>query len=122
MDLMKLVDPGVRKLVAAMNALPGVWTYSSCEGHAHPRLGQHSKGEFGVTFDVSQSYRGWRALDVLSRAAMSMAPDRVEIIAWDNGYLSFEIHGKGGADADEFAGRIRRMAAAEARRRAKAKP
>ncbi len=119
---MNLVDPGVRKLVAAMNALPSVWTYSSCEGHEAPAGCQCPAGRFYVAFSVSRSYRGWRALNVLTRAASAMQTGPVQVVAWENGDPSFQVDGADGADADEFAGRIRRMAAAEARRRAKAKP
>lgn len=116
-----MIDPGVRKLVSAMNALPGLSTYSSCEGHDDPKGCQKPKGTFGVSFDVAQSFRGWRALEVLSSAAFAMKRGFVEIHAWDNGSLSFEIFGGDFASADEFARHVRRYAKVMERWHAKRK-
>jgi hypothetical protein len=53
-----IIDPRLARLVAALNAIPGVRTYASCGGHAVPGAGQVARDKFYVSFDLTRNRQG----------------------------------------------------------------
>ena len=105
------IDTNVLTLVKAINAIPGISTFSSCGGHDNPRPNQAPAGTFTVSIDADRNSAGWRGLTVLSRAVADYG--HVDLIAWFNGdddtpadeveCLCFELRGTTPAVADELA-------------------
>jgi hypothetical protein len=110
------IDARVQRLVSALNAIPGVYTYSSCGGHAAPAEGQVARDRFTVSLDLERTARGWKALELIQFAIhKSSAADAENIIirpwrngdgTWKPGALSFSLDGRRFADPDELAGII----------------
>ena len=103
-------DERVARLVHALDAFPGVESYSSCGGHPPPlEESQCPANEFFVCFDVGREERGWRALEFIAWAAAEAADGAKEIatsgtpsarvITWVKsdepgvGTVSFELSG-----------------------------
>jgi hypothetical protein len=63
------IDPNMRRLVRAMNALPGIRTMGSCGGHDNPGPTQQPAGHWFISFRVAVSRGGMRSLE--SVAALS---------------------------------------------------
>jgi hypothetical protein len=57
------IEPGIRKLVRALNSFEGLQTVDSCEGHAN-RGDEWARWE--VCFSVEHSERGWFALEFVA--------------------------------------------------------
>lgn len=115
------IDERVRKLVRAMNRVPGVYTFSSCGGHPEPRAGQSSEGEFDISFDVRRRSEGWRALGLISAAILETEDwGKVQVVAWCSGQtaetLAFSLEGRGFADPDDLARAIDRFVRRDKRR------
>ena len=66
--LPKDLDPGIRKLVQAMNRYRGIVTIGSCDGHPDPKTGRLAKGSWYVIFNVERNRHGWSALEFLAWA------------------------------------------------------
>lgn len=70
----KIIDSRVRKLCAAINRLPNLWTCESCGGHEKLEIiSQLPAGYFNVSFDIDDENRlptweGWCSLSVIERA------------------------------------------------------
>jgi len=106
------MDSRVARLVSALNAIPGVHTYSSCGGHAVPGAGQVARDKFYVSFDLGRNRQSWRALGLVTPAVDKTAAGEkgnVCIRPWissdadDPDALSFSLEGRRGADPDEIA-------------------
>ena len=91
------LDPNMERLVAALNACPGIHTLSSCAGHALPARGHAPQGEFNVSFSVEPSAGGWQSLEVIMAACGADA----KIVAWWAveqhlpGAVAFQLEGRG---------------------------
>lgn len=86
------IDRRVRSLVDAINSINGADTFSSCGGHKNPTIcSQVPASEFSVNFSVEANVRGWKALERIVAAAQDI--DDVEITAWVDGGVNFELHG-----------------------------
>ncbi|MGD2218181.1 MAG: hypothetical protein PVJ64_15595 [Gemmatimonadales bacterium] len=102
------LDPNMVRLVAVLNECPGIYTFSSCGGHASPSPGQAPEGEFNVCFSVAPSGGGWRSLEVILSACGAEA----KIVAWwaadDHlpGAVAFQLEGRGEATPDRIADAI----------------
>jgi len=106
------IDPRVARLVAALNAIPGVRTYASCGGHAVPGGGQVARDKFYVSFDLARNHQGWRALGLIALSIDKMEASEkgnVWIKPWitsdedEPDALSFSLEGRRGTDPDEVA-------------------
>jgi hypothetical protein len=99
------IDSNIVDLVDALNAFPGIFTFSSCGGDDNPNtVSQSPPGEFYVDFEVDPLRGGWRSLQLISHAARSGSGD-VHIKVWQCGdepeTMSFKL--SGGADPAELA-------------------
>ena len=88
------IDRAVRPIVDALNAIPGISTYSSCGGHAKRTcVSQVEAGTFSVSFGVERTRRGWSALDRLTEAVGEAASPATDLVAWFNGAVDFALTG-----------------------------
>ena len=106
------VDLRVARLVAALDAIPGVHTYASCGGHLLPVGGHVARDKFSVSFDLLRNHKGWRALGLIALSIDKTAAGEkgdVWVKPWINSdedepdALSFSLQGRRGADPDELA-------------------
>lgn len=106
------IDPRLARLVAALNAIPGVRTYASCGGHAVPGAGQVARDKFYVSFDLTRNHHGWRALGLIALSMDKTAAGEkgnLYVKPWitsdedEPDALSFSLEGRRGADPDEVA-------------------
>ncbi len=114
------VDERVVNIVASMNRLPDVQTFSSCGGHEDWKSRAFSAlppGRFNVNFEINPTAAGWRSLDLLAWAvgtAKLRKVDDIRLSAWSNSCgeelhdpaeprLCFEISGRNGVDPDALA-------------------
>jgi hypothetical protein len=104
------IDARVKRLVIALNTIPGIDTFSSCGGHVAPSGSQVAKDRFNVNFDIQRTARGWRALQLI-QFAIDKSVDRenmtitpwTEGTEWEPGSLHFELRGRRFADPDTLA-------------------
>ncbi len=101
------IDKKVKRLVAALNQIPGVDTFSSCGGHENPTLGQVPHGCFTVSLDIEQSAAGWRALERITWAIWETDPERIRLTTWPSGdtpdTLAFSLAGIDGVSTNRLA-------------------
>lgn len=106
------LDANIVRLVAALNAFPGIETTQSCGGHDKPaNPGQALAGGFTVIFQVEQSPRGWLALEFLAWAINAEGPGALILFPWaappwlntPGKVLRFVLEGRG-SDPDDLAG------------------
>lgn len=108
-DLSELDEP-IRNLVVAMNKAPGLVTLTSCGGHQESEIEFFDQVEapgFYVTFMLERTYKGWRALDLLT--SVSGNDGRVlgiYVDGSDDGEIYFALSGDGSVSPDEVASRI----------------
>ncbi len=102
------IDQRVKRIVKSLNTFPGIYTFSSCGGHAKQTCtSQVPKNEFNVNFSVDPARGGWRSLELIVYA-LGESPEcqNLKVEAWPNGTpgcLSFELRGIQNADPDELA-------------------
>jgi hypothetical protein len=104
------VDARVRLLVAALNELPAIETFSSCGGHEEPdeSASQVPADEFYVSFNATPSERGWHSLALVvwaaETSAIAVQRGEASVGAWYNSLepkyegperLSFTLSGRG---------------------------
>jgi hypothetical protein len=104
------VDARVSLLVAALNELPAIETFSSCGGHDDPddSAAQVPADEFYVSFNATPSEQGWQSLALVVWAADTSAiaspGTEASVGAWYNNMepkyegperLSFTLSGRG---------------------------
>jgi hypothetical protein len=117
------IDTNILRLVEALNALPGVYTFSSCWAASdwEPAAGQCGAGEFQVNFELARNHHGWRALRFIQWAIQqtdSCYDDGLGLKVWTDpeaATLCFEIHGHQ-ADPDELAGILEKSCRGSKRR------
>lgn len=114
------IDPAVRALVAALNAMDSVTTWCSCGGHKDPVDCQVPSDEFFVNFTVRPDASGWADLRCVGRAVARVdrqTPSPLEGVSAvearllsgppfadaDARLLAFQLTGRFGADADQLA-------------------
>ncbi len=100
------IDERVRSLVTTLNTLPGIYTFSSCGGHAHRQnVSQCPADEFFVNFAVESLHVAWYALWCITEA-MWHTDSCADLLLepWANGdALDFAVRGIDGADPDVLA-------------------
>ncbi len=87
------MDPNIKNLVEALNKIPGVRTFSSCEGHIGRDLkpSQCIYGEFSVCMTISRDEQGWSAIEFISWILFQFDMERdydnkkTRIFPWING-------------------------------------
>jgi hypothetical protein len=62
------IDPGIRALVRALNAFPGIETIGSCGGHDNPRGDQAGPGLWWVLLTIDRTPDSWLSLEFLAWA------------------------------------------------------
>jgi hypothetical protein len=112
-EVLETIEPGIRKLVLALNEFEGLQTVASCEGH--PEKG----GDWEVCFHVEHSEAGWFALEFLAWVANDCrrAGEAVSLVAvspppYLNGpgaSLFFMLDGAATTPPDQFADFLGRM-------------
>jgi hypothetical protein len=85
------IDTRVQHLVAEMSHLPGIFTFSSCGGHAvRTNESQADEGCFYVNFSVEPTTHGWESLARIVWAASILGGEEGElearVLAWWNGW------------------------------------
>lgn len=60
------LDGNLRRLVVALNKIPGVKTLGSCGGHKDPKPYQMPEGQFFIRFDIAKNATGWKAIGILA--------------------------------------------------------
>ena len=106
------VDANVRALVDALNALPGIFTFSSCGGHAKgTNDSQLPADEFAVNFHVDVFAGGWLSLEWIARTIdFSEDVAKLTVAVWSEDKpdtMAFELKGVDGAVADDLAELLR---------------
>jgi hypothetical protein len=104
-------DERVVRLVEALNAIPGLYTFSSCGGHEQPTGSQVSRDKFNINFDLQRTFRGWNALALVAFAIQKCSePEKLSLSPWinsDGSYdpkcLCFELSGRRFADPTKLA-------------------
>jgi len=81
-DVVADVDRGIAPLVAALNKIPGVRTFASCEGHPHSTAGNTSPYVMLYVGDVKQVAIVAEAIE----AAVSSAPAQPELDSLEREY------------------------------------
>lgn len=89
------IEPLMVPVCEALNALPGVHTFSSCEGHENPEGCQAPDGEFFVCFWVDYKAKSWKSLERIADAVEEAreADFDVVLIPWSDGGLNFQLEG-----------------------------
>ena len=106
-----VIDFKIFKLTNVMNNyLPDLVIMGSCGGHVNSkeRDGQLPSGEFGVSFWIKPTKRGFKSLELVTRAAMETDYRNIKVMAWingfeENGILAFDLEGKNNADPNKMA-------------------
>lgn len=80
------LDMPIRPLVAVLNQFEAITTLGSCAGHKDPDAHQHPEGRWFITFRVSHTAAGWRALEFLSSCLEITAGND----AWDAAQVRLE--------------------------------
>lgn len=110
-----MIDERIRKLVDALNMIPGVTTFSSCGGHAGKlQCSQERYPNWSINFNMDYG-RMTSALKVLLKAEILWKHYDTDftkkhgmiIRPWWNGGVDFEISGRD--DPDQFAGWIEKV-------------
>jgi len=110
------IDQRVAKLVATLNRIPGLSTFSSCGGHKNPTISQTSSGRFEINFEISRDRAGVEALELLTFAVEEMRgwrPRSLTLVAWFNGRelndgeISFALGGR--LSPDKLAAEIEKL-------------
>lgn len=108
-------DSRVADLVQTLNALPDVYTCSSCGGHKDPgnRENPAPEGYFYIQFIVEPTENGFLSLGIIDLAARNVDTDNLAVKVLnctDNPKLvMFHILGKAGVDPDEYAAEIQSL-------------
>ena len=106
------IDPSVKKLVDTLNSLPGVTTFSSCQGHENPEIGQVHDDEFYVNFDIAHSGLGWSSFETIVKACNIDDRDlSAGIVPWYDDGVRWELRGSyvEKSDIDIFADLIKEL-------------
>lgn len=110
------VDARMRRLVDAIDRLPGLSTFASSGGHADPALAGAAGNCFYVEVRAQASLEGMQSLGRLAWVAMELAAgmydaQAVTLTAW-TGELGdppfFSLEGRRGADPDALAELVER--------------
>jgi hypothetical protein len=99
------VEPRVQKLVDALNALPGVYTFASCGGHDRATsVKDVAAREFYVNFSIELDEGGWDSLERIVETRYHVKHGWVGVTVWhDTAGVNFELHGYDDAAPDELA-------------------
>lgn len=100
------IERRVKKLVEALNSLPCVKTISSCGGHKAPGEYQLPADSFYVDFCLEETAMAWESLARIIDAAQETDSLNINITAWLDGCVRFDLRGTGGADPDQMAAHL----------------
>ena len=96
------IDPGVQRLVDALNGIKEVATTSSCAGHKCDNVTSEndihlSYGNFYVDIDIDYNKSGWQALECIVSTVKRCVESETELLVhftpWLDGGLRWDLRG-----------------------------
>ena len=105
------IDRKVARLVKLLNSLPGVFTNSSCGGHAkQTNVSQCPANEWYVDFELTPHQMAWESLGLIALVATELSTDEFSITlkVWHDGGIRFDLRGID-VPADDFASAVEQM-------------
>lgn len=108
---LKRIDPKMRRLVRALNSLPGIYTTGSCGGHRRPSICQEPADRWYVVLHVDGRKGGEASLRIIAYVAgwaicQFGNTHAVELVAQaesPEGPLLFHLQGQRPPTADQVA-------------------